>query len=151
MKPHLEGDMNGRKIFYKIKHFGDDVVKNKRGKYFNLNPSLTNQNIIFITVALHEVGHFEHLIFYTEKGVMIPKLSLDTAREGYVLLGTIQVYKKCQQGPVLMSENRIELAKRFLTNQVKQKSGNYHFQTSGIIFGIWDTDQNIIATSTDIQ
>ena len=92
-KPHLENDLKERKIFYEIKYFGDHVVKNKKGKYFNLNPSSTNRNLIFITVALHEVEHLENLIFYTEKGVKIPKLSLYTARQGYVLLATIQVDK----------------------------------------------------------
>ena len=92
-KTCVENDLKERKIFYKIKYFGDHIVKNKKGKDFNLNPSSTNRNLIFITVALHEVEHLENLIFYTEKGVKIPKLSLYTARQGYVLLATIQVDK----------------------------------------------------------
>ena len=70
---------------------------NQKEKYYNLYPSSTAQNIIFLVIALHEVSHLENVGFYTEKGEMIQNLSLNTDRYVYTLLSTIQVNKKMEQ------------------------------------------------------
>ena len=135
-KPMIDDVSRNRKIFYDIKYMGGNIQKTKKGKYYNLNPSSTSRNIIFIAIAFHEVDHLENLIFFTEKGEMIQKLSENENRHGYVLLATIQINKRSQEIPILLSEKDIQLTKKFYINQVKQQCGNYHFGTAGTIFGL---------------
>ncbi len=149
-KTCVENDLKERKIFYKIKYFGDYIVKNKKGKYFNLNPSSTNRNLIFITVALHEVEHLENLIFYTEKGVKIPKLSLYTARQGYVLLATIQVDKNVMRTLFWCPKIVLSWQKCFSLIRLSRSMEIIIFKCLAQ-YSVWDMGQDIIATSMDFQ
>ena len=91
--PRIEDTSRNRKVFYNIKYMSDNVVMHKKSKFYNVSTSSTKGNCIFILVALHKVIHLDNLVFFTEKGAMIPHLSLDETRRGYVLLGMIQVKK----------------------------------------------------------
>ena len=52
-KPMIDDVSRNRKIFYDIKHMGGNIQKTKKGKYYNLNPSSTSRNLIFIIIAFH--------------------------------------------------------------------------------------------------
>ena len=67
---------------------------------------------------------------------MIPDLDVNTNMHGYVLLAFIQLEKNWKTQNILMTENRLQIANKFYINQIKQKQGNYHFGTSGTIFGL---------------
>ena len=135
-KPSIDNTSNNRNIFYEIKWMGKNVLKTNKGKFCHPNPASTKRNIIFVVVAMHEMIHIDNLIFYTEKGEMIPGLSVNTNRHGYVLLAFIKLDKSWKNQNILMTENRSQIANKFYINQIKQKQGNYHFGTSGIIYGL---------------
>ena len=115
---------------YDIKYMGHNVTMHKRGIYHNLNPSLTKHNIIFILIAIHEISFIDNLVFFTEKGEMIPQSSLDEKKHGFVMLATIQIKKEWQSKDIFMTEPRLQLVKNFYFNQIKPKHGMYHFGTS---------------------
>ena len=135
-RPRIENVSNNRNIFYDIKWMGDNVKMKVNGKNYHINLSSCKRNIIFILAAIHEMNHIDNLIFFTEKGEMIPNSCLDTNRYGYVLLSCIQIEKKWQTKNILMTESRLAIAEKFYINQIKQKHGNYHFGTSGTIYGL---------------
>ena len=66
-----------RQIFYDIKYMGHNVIMHKKGIYYNLNPSTTKRNIIFILIAINEVSHIDNLVFFTERGEIISRSSFD--------------------------------------------------------------------------
>ena len=89
-RPRIESVSKNRKIFYDIKYMVHNVAIKKKGTYHNLNPSSTKRNIIFILIAIHEISLIDNLVFFTEKGEMIPKSSLDEEKKhGFVMLATI--------------------------------------------------------------
>ena len=114
----------------------DNVVMYKKSKYYNVSTSCMKGNRIYILVALHEVIHLDNLLFFTEKGVMIPQSCLDETKRGCVLLGMFQVKKIWQTKTVIMTESNFEQANKYYINQIKPNSGSYHFGTSGAIFGL---------------
>ena len=93
-KPIVEGTSKKRQIFYEIKYMSDNIVSTKKSKYYNLKPSCIKGNIIYILIGIQEVINLPNLVFFTEKGGMIPFASLDQDRHGYVLLAMIKVKKK---------------------------------------------------------
>ena len=135
-KPRIEGESRDRLIYYDIKYMSDNIVMNKKSRYYNLKPSCTKGNVIYILIAIQEVIHFDHLVFFTEKGKMIPCLSMNEDRHGYVLLAIIKVKKNWQKLDILMPQSNHDLVKKFYINQIKNGSGSYHFGTSGTIYGL---------------
>ena len=99
-KPRVENIPKNRKVYYKIKWIGDNIILNKKGKYHNMNVSSSKQNVVFILIAIHEISYMENLVFFTEKGDMITHLNLDNSRQGYVLIAVIKVTKSWQKNSV---------------------------------------------------
>ena len=135
-KPKVENIPKNRKVYYKLKWIGDNIILNKKGKYRNVNVSSSKRNVVFILIAIHEISYMENLIFFTEKGDMITQLNLDGSRQGYVLIAVVKVTKSWQKKKILLSEERFNLTSRFYINQIKQTHGAYHFGTSGTIYGL---------------
>ena len=135
-KPRIEGESRDRAIYYDVKYMSDNIIMNKKGKYANLKPSSTKGNVIYVLVAIQEVIHLDNLVFFTEKGEMIPCSSMDGDRRGYVLLALIKVKKIWQNRDILMPQSKHELIKKFYINQIKNGSGSYHYGTSGTIYGL---------------
>ena len=96
-RPRIENVSNNRNIFYDIKWMGDNVNMKGNGKNYHINLSSCKHNIIFILAVICEMNHIDNLIFFTEKGEMIPNSCLDTNRYGYVLLSCIQIKKMANQ------------------------------------------------------
>ena len=92
-KPRIEGGSRDRLIYYDIKYMSDNIVMTKKSRYANLKPSCTKGNVIYVLVAIQEVIHLDNLVFFTEKGEMIPCSTVDGDRHGYVLLAMIKVKK----------------------------------------------------------
>ena len=103
-----------RQIFYDIKYMGHNVIMHKKGIYYNLNPSTTKRNIIFILIAINEVSHTDNLVFFTEKGEMISRSSFDKKKHGFVMLATIYIQKKWHSKDIVMTEPRLQLVKKIL-------------------------------------
>ena len=92
-RPRIENVSKNRKIFYDIKYMGHNVAIYKKGVYLNLNPSTTKRNVIFISISIDEISSTDNLVFFTERGEMITKLSFDDERHGFIMLSTIQIQK----------------------------------------------------------
>ena len=135
-KPRIEGESRDRAIYYDVKYMSDNVIMNKKSKYANLKPSSMKGNAIYVLVAIQEVIHLDNLVFFTEKGEMIPCSSMDGDRRGYVLLALIKVKKIWQNRDILMPQSNHDVVKKFYINQIKNGSGSYHFRTSGTIYGL---------------
>ena len=135
-KPIVEGTSKKRQIFYEIKYMSDNIVSTKKSKYYNLKPSCIKGNIIYILIGIQEVINLPNLVFFTEKGGMIPFASLDQDRHGYVLLAMIKVKKKRQESNILMTQRNHQIAKNFYINQIKKGNNSYHYDTSGTIYGL---------------
>jgi len=134
--PQIEHIPKNQMIHYKIKYMGDNIHVSKKGKYYNLKPCCTKRNMIFVLIAIHEVMYMDNLIFFTEMGDMISQTDIDKNRHGYVMLAAILVRKTWQKKDILITDRRYELVNKFYFNQIKQNQGNYHFGTSGKIFGL---------------
>ena len=56
--PRIKKISKNRNIHYDIKWMGEDIVMNRKGKYYNLLPSRSKHNVIYLTAAIHELIHF---------------------------------------------------------------------------------------------
>ena len=102
-----------------------------------LNPSTTSRNTIYIVVRLTDFSKVKKLLFYTRLGHMIEKYNLSTHKDRcYVILSIIMIDKKVTKMSPLIVEKDLPLMKRFYNNQIAVKKGSYHFNTSGIIYGL---------------
>lgn len=125
-----------RQIYYEIDFFGDEVRYTKDGNTWILNPSNTLTNSIYIVIRLRDVAHIPKVQYHTAFGKMIPKSDLDMDRGYcYVLLSVIHVEKKVRNSQSFIEQNDLQLLKRYLRNQISTTTKNYHFKTSGIIYG----------------
>ena len=134
--PRIEKTSKTRNIYYDIKWMGDNIVINKKGKYHNLVPSRCPLNKLYLTIAIHELVHFDNLLFFTEKDVMIPDVNVNPNRHGYVLLAFIYLKKTWTTENILLNNEGLDISNKFFINQVKQNQGNYHYGISGTVFGL---------------
>jgi len=126
-----------RMMHYKIDFFGDKVSYTQKGNLWILNPNNTPTNCIYVTVRLQDILHIEKVQYHTASGEMISKFDLDKDRDHcYVLLSLIHIEKKCHKSSSFVKQEEIPLMKRFLRNQILSTKGNYHFNTTGTIYGI---------------
>ena len=64
-------------------------------------------------------------------------LDVDNKKEQcYVLLSIVQINKSCQKSQPIIFNNDLGLMKIFFINQISAKKGNYHFNTTGAIYGL---------------
>ena len=131
------GTGRDRIIHYDIDQIGDDIRFNKKCSEWILNPSTTISNTIFIMVRLSDMKNVEKIQYHTEIGHMINNCDLNTTKDQcYVLLSIIKVDKQTQNLPPIISKEDLPLMKRYFINQISAKKGNYHFDTSGTIYGL---------------
>ena len=68
---------------------------------------------------------------------MIQKYNLNTHKDQcYVILSIIKIDKNVQKMNPLIFEDDLSLMKRFYNYQIAVKKGNYHFNTTGTIYGL---------------
>lgn len=126
-----------RMIHYNIDFFGDKVDYIRKGNLWILNPNNTPTNSIYVIIRLQDIFHIEKVQYHTESGEMISKFDLDINRDHcYVLLSLIHTKKNSINSSSLVDEKEITLMNRFLRNQILQTNGNYHFKTTGTIYGM---------------
>ena len=136
-KPKEHKDGKNRKVYYEIDQVGMNVRFFEKDKVKTLNPSTTSLNTIYFIVRLSDMSDLNNLQFHTELGHMIQKFNLKTHQEKcYVILSIIQIDKNIQESGSLIVEDDIPLMKKFFINQIAIKKGNYHFNTSGTIYGL---------------
>ena len=82
---------------------------------------------------------------------MISDVLVNPDRHGYVLLAFIRVLKKWKNEKILLNKEPLEIANKFFINQIQQKQGNYHYGTSGTIFGLGYGPKFYRNNSMDIQ
>ena len=75
------------------------------------------------------------LSFVTESGNLIDRGCYDINNKGYILLATIQSEQILRNNKNTLSREDILIAKKFLRNQTESTKKDYHFGTSGHIFG----------------
>ena len=134
--PRIAKTSKSRIISYDIKWIGENIATKKKGKYYNLIPSRCKLNKIYLIVAIHELINFTNLLFFTEKGVMIPDVQVNPDRQGYVLIAFIHLKKTWTEEKILLNDKQLDISNKYFVNQVKQKKGNYHYGTSGTVFGL---------------
>ena len=134
--PRINSTPKNRAIYYDVKYMGSNIQFSKKGRYYNMKPSSTKCNVMYILIALQEVKQIENLIFFTELGELVLREDLNLKRHGYILLAATKVCKKWQNTETLITDDRHDLIKKFYVNQIKQNQGTYHFGTSGTIFGL---------------
>ena len=102
-----------------------------------LNPSTTSRNTIFIVIRLADLQHIKKIQFHTELGDMIEKYDVDIHRvQCYVIISIILVNKEMHKQESIIIDEDLPLLKHFFINQIAIKKGNYHFVTTGIIYGL---------------
>ena len=130
-------DGQSRQVYYDIETIGSAIKYIKKGNEFILNPSTTSRNTIFIVVRLIDLRHIKKLQFHTGLGHMIQKYDVDVHRgHCYVILSIINVDKKMSETETLICDEDLPLLKRFYINQIAIRKGNYHFGTTGTIYGL---------------
>ena len=136
-KPKEHKDGKNRKVYYQIDQIGKNVNFFEKDCVKVLNPSTTSLNTIYFVVRLSDLAELNNLQFHTELGHMIQKLNLKVHRDKcYVVLSIIQIDKDTQYSGDLIVEDDIDLMKKYFINQIAIKKGNYHFNTSGTIYGL---------------
>ena len=131
----VEIDSN-RRIQYEIDCFGSDIRKTWKENYWILNVSNTPTNTIFILVRLKDIFHIPKVQYHTVLGKRIYKYDVDKDRDYcYVLLAMIHEDKKIRTSPSIIESNDLHLMKYYLRNQIATTTKNYHFNTTGIIYG----------------
>ena len=70
-----------------------NIHVSKKGRYYNLKPSCTKHNMIYVLIAIHEVKHIENIIFFTELGDLISQADLNLNRYGYNACRNISIQK----------------------------------------------------------
>ena len=53
-----------------------------------------------------------------------------------MLLSIVQMNKNCQKSQPIIFNNDLGLMKNLFINQISAKKGNYHFNTTGTIYGL---------------
>ena len=126
---------NQRKIFYEIDTVGENVRMNSKRNFYNLNVDGTKNNKIFIVTKFKDGLKVNKLSFVTESGNLIDRGCYDINNKGYILLATIQSEQILRNNKNTLSREDILIAKKFLRNQTESTKKDYHFGTSGHIFG----------------
>ena len=130
-------DGNNRLVYYEIDEIGSKVKYAKKGKEYILNPSMTSRNMIYILVRLADLDDIEKTQYHAQFGNMIQKLDLKSDKDRcYVMLSIIQVDKDLHKAEPFIFDEDVSLLKRFYINQIAVKKGNYHFDTTGTIYGL---------------
>ena len=119
--PRIAKTSKIRTISYDIKWIGENIATKKKGKYYNLIPSRCKLNKIYLIVAIHELVNFTNLLFFTEKGVMIPDVQVNPDRQGYVLIAFIHLKKTWTEEKILLNDKQLDISNKYFVNQVKQK------------------------------
>ena len=102
-----------------------------------LSPSTTSRNTMFIVVCLADLQHIKKLQFHTQLGHMIEKYDVDVNRDRcYVILSIILVNKEMHKHESIIIGEDLPLLESFYINQIAIKKGNYHFDTTGTIYGL---------------
>ena len=136
-KAKVHKDGKKQKVYYKIDQIGTNVKLFEKSNVKILNPSTTSLNTIYFIVRLSDLSELNNLQFHTELGHMIQKFKLNMYQDKcYVILSIIQMDKDIQHSGHLILEDDIPLMKKFFINQIAVKKGNYHFNTSGTIYGL---------------
>ena len=126
-----------RCVSYEIDEIGSKVKYFKKGNEYILNPSTTSRNMIFIVVRLCDLQHIEKIQCHTQFGHMIQKLDLKSNKDRcYIMLSIIKVDKEIHKSEPLIYDQDLPLLERFYINQIAIKKGNYHFDTTGTIYGL---------------
>ena len=139
LKNATESYNNSRRlIHYEVDRLGDNIKCIRKGNKWILNPSNTKYNMIIFAIRLADLWTVKKLQFHTVIGHMIGEYDLKNKKnQCYVLLSVIQINKEVQKSDPIIYDKDLSLMRRFFINQIAVKKGsNYHFNTSGIIYGL---------------
>ena len=121
-------------ISYDVKKIGEKVRFTRKKGYINLNIEGSMNNKVMVAVRLDNLLAIQKISFFTETGNVILMQNQQTDTEGYTILSTIQLMPMMQNLSKKLNVNDLQIAKRFLRNQVVNSKKDYHFGTTGNIY-----------------
>ena len=124
-----------RKIFYQIDSIGDNVKLVKKKSFIKLNVERTKNNKVFIVLKFKDALEIDKLSYFTETGNLIDRDKYEANTKGYVLLATIQSEPFLRTKSDSFTRDDMLIAKKFLQNQTQSSKTDYHFGTTGNIYG----------------
>ena len=90
---------------------------------------------MFIVLKFKDALEIEKLSYFTETGNLIDREKHETNTKGYVLLATIQTELLLRTKSDSFTRDDMLIAKKFLRNQTQSSKKDYHFGTTGNIYG----------------
>ena len=124
-----------RQIIYEIESWGANVRFNEKNNNYTLNVEGTKNNKVFLLVRYKDVMADPKLSFFTETGGVVDSETNMDRTKGYVLLATIQSEPVLRQHNTMICHDDILIAKKFLRNQTQTSKKDYHYGTTGHIYG----------------
>ena len=88
-----------------------------------------------LIVRLQDVLEIQKISFFTETGYMIESPNKEKAKDCYVILAILQSEEALRKINSPVTANDVNLAKKFLKNEVVPSNKSYHYETTGIIHG----------------
>ena len=132
---HEDRTSNHRKIFYEIDSVGENVRFVAKKTFMKLNVEGTKNNKVFIVLKFKDALEVDKLTYFTETANLIDRENYENNTKGYVLLATIQAEPILRQNPAAFTRDDLLIAKKFLRNQTQSSKKDYHFGTTGNIYG----------------
>ena len=86
-----------------------------------------------IKIQRHIEG--EQIILYYKNWKFDGHRKLQHQQKGYILLATIQSEPMLRNDPTTLTQDNILIAKKYLRNQTQSSKKDYHFGTTGHIYG----------------
>ena len=124
-----------QKIFYKVNEIGENIKLNIKKNFIKLNIEGTKNNKIFIVVKYEELMNIDRISFFTETGNVIESGNKTSNKKGYVILAAVQSEQVIRKSNINFTVDEVSLAKKYLRNQTQSSNKEYHFGTTGNIFG----------------
>ena len=118
-----------------MNEIGENIKLNIKKNFIKLNIEGTKNNKIFIVVKYEELMNIDRISFFTETGNVIESGNKTSNKKGYVILAAVQSEQVIRKSNINFTVDEVSLAKKYLRNQTQSSNKEYHFGTTGNIFG----------------
>ena len=118
-----------------MESFVENINFNRKKNLYNLNVDGTKNNKIFILLRYKDVLNNQKLSFLRGQEMWLIVKQMNIRKKGYVLLATVQVEPILRKNENMLTREDILVTNRFLRNQTQTTKKDYHFGTTGHIFG----------------
>ena len=109
---------------------------NRKKNLLKLNVEGCKNNKIFVVVKYKDLMKIDRVSFISEMGkVLIDSANKTTNKKSYVILAAIQLEQAICRSDIKFTVDDVSLTKKYLRNQTQRSNKEYHFGTTGNIFG----------------